>query len=46
MAFIYRKEAEKNGQAVAMTAGMDEKLCPLWKTAVYFLTQVLILIFV
>ena len=46
MAFIYRKEEqERNGQATAMTAGMDEKLRPLWKTGIYFLTLVLILIF-
>jgi len=28
-----------------MTAGMEEKLRPLWKTAIYFLTMVLIFIF-
>lgn len=46
MAFIYRKEdQERNEQAAAMTAGMDENLRPLWKTGIYFLTLVLILIF-
>ncbi len=46
MAFIYRKEEqERNGQAAAMTAGMDEDGRPLWQTGIYFLTLVLILIF-
>lgn len=46
MAFIYRKEEqERNGQAAAMTAGMDEEGRPLWQTGIYFLTLVLILIF-
>ena len=46
MAFIYRKEErERNEQAAALMAGMDEKTRPLWKTGIYFLTLVLILIF-
>lgn len=46
MAFIYRKEEqEKTENDNMFNTGETEKPRPLWKTTVYFLTMVLILIF-
>jgi len=45
MAYIYRKEdAEKSVDEAMFSAGTEETR-PLWKTTLYFLTMVLILIF-
>ncbi len=46
MAFIFRKEEKKrNEQAIQFAPTTEENGRPLWKTALYFLTLVLILIF-
>jgi uncharacterized membrane protein YraQ (UPF0718 family) len=46
MAFIYRKEEkERNEKIINFAQGMEESMRPLWKSGLYFLTLVLILIF-
>ncbi|MEE4311291.1 MAG: permease [candidate division KSB1 bacterium] len=46
MSLLYRKEErERDLQSTAMIAGMEDDDRPLWKTGLFFLTLVLILIF-
>ena len=46
MSFLYRKEEKQRDlQSAVMIAGMEDDDRPLWKTGLFFLTLVLILIF-